>query len=179
MTEQAKKKEPFRVTNDGQLAWAAEKSEVHRRQANQYMDMAEQAYEFWLNKANDELDQVQYFNDMISQYADEQRRNNPDWAYTNSPFLRVVWTKPRNKITVSNLKDVINQFKDNSHYVKEEVKCKLDWAKLKNDLKISDDGTVFTEDGEVVNGVKALETPATIQIKHKNDKGRWVAGDKR
>ena len=175
MTEE---KEHFRVTNDDRLAWAAEQSEVHRRQANQYMDMAEQAYEFWVNNANDELDQVQYFNDMISQYADERRRNDPDWTYTNSPFLRVVWTKPKIKMTVSNSKDVINQFKGNTNYVTEEVKHKLDWSKLKKDLQVSDDGTVFTEDGEVVSGVKAREVPATMQIKHKNDKGRWVVGYK-
>lgn len=171
-------KQPFTVHDEPSLNWAAGKAEAHRRLANQYMDMAEQAYDFWLSKANDELDQAQYFNDMISQYADEQHRLNPDWHYTESPFMRIVWTKPKTKITVSSSKDVINQFKG-TKYVTEEVQHKIHWGDLKKNLQTTDDGTVFTEDGEIVRGVKAQKVPATMQIKHKNDKGRWVVGDQR
>lgn len=178
MTESIKEKEPFRITNDKKLAWAVDKAEFNRRLANQYMDMAEQTYDFYLSKANKLLDRVQYFNDMIGQYADEQHRLNPDWHYTDSPFMRIVWTKPKTKITVSSSKDVVDQFKG-TKYVTEEVKHKIHWDDLKKKLRTTDDGTVFTEDGEVVNGVKAHKVPATMQIKHKNDKGHWVVGDKR
>lgn len=175
MTE---KKEPFRITNDDQLAWAADKSDTKRRLANQYMDKAEQAYEFYLSKANEALDDVQYFNDMIAQYADEKRRQDPSWSYTKSPFMRIVWTKPKTKIEVSNRQDVLNQFKG-TKYVTDEVKQKIHWGDLKKSLRTTDDGKVFTEDGEIVSGIKAQQIPATMQIKHKNNSGRWVVGDKR
>lgn len=128
-------KQPFTVHDEPSLNWAAGKAEAHRRLANQYMDMAEQAYDFWLSKANDELDQAQYFNDMISQYADEQHRLNPDWHYTESPFMRIVWTKPKTKITVSSSKDVINQFKG-TKYVTEEVQHKIHWGDLKKTCRL-------------------------------------------
>lgn len=179
MAESIKKKEPFRITNDDQLAWAADKADTNRRLANQYMDKAKESYDFYLGEANKALDDVQYFNDMIAQYADEQHRNNPEWKYEDSPFLRIVWTKPDTKLKVSNTKDVIKQFGDK--YVKTETKIK--WQELKDyigkDYHVSDDGTVVTKDGEIISGVKGYKVPEAMQIKYKNGKGHWFVGDKR
>ena len=181
MTEQAKKKEPFRITNDDQLAWAADQSDTKRRLANQYMDKAKEAHDFYLGKANEALDDVQYFNDMMAQYADEQRRTNPEWKYEGSPFVRIVWTNPKTEYKVSK-KDTIKQFAG-TKYVKKEVKQTLKWNDLKKYIKdkahVTDDGKVVTEDGEIISGVKGYQVPAKMQIKYKNDKGKWFVGDKR
>jgi hypothetical protein len=65
---------------------------------------------------------------------------------------------------------LIDQYKD-TDYVKQ--KYSLDWDKLKRSLKAVD-GHVINSDGELIEGVKAVEKPAQIEIKHKNAKGNWV-----
>lgn len=170
-------KEIIEVHDEDTLNYAAGKAEAHRQQAYGYQKMAQDAYNYWMKKAHRELKAVQDIKDKIAQYAVEQRHANPRWSYKKSPFVRIIWSKPKNEVTLANSKDLINQFKG-TPYVQQTVEDNLNWGDLKKTLKANNDGVVFTEDGEVVKGAKGKKVPATMQIKHRSEKGSWTASEK-
>jgi hypothetical protein len=162
-------KERWHIEDDQGLKWAFQKMEQKRQEAQGYKKMMQEAFDFYQAKIDDCNKDIENFKQIVRQYADEQLCEDPNWDFTDSPFGRIVMSKPKVDMQPDRAK-LIDQYKD-TDYVKQ--KYSLDWDKLKRSLKAVD-GHVINSDGELIEGVKAVEKPAQIEIKHKNAKGNWV-----
>lgn len=175
-TVKPEKKKPFVITDEAGLQWAGEKMEEHRKQIRVWQDMAQQATEYYAKKAKEEMGEIENLKGMVNQYANEQLALDPSWKFDNSPFIRVTKKSYDAQITATDKKALTKQF-TGTKYVKQEPK--LDWSALKDDLKFSDNGIVFTKEGELVDGVKVVKKTDSIEIKHIGKKGRWTADEKK
>ena len=107
------------------------------------------------------------------QYAQEQIDEDPNWEFKDSPFGRIVQSKPSTSLQVADKQALINQYKG-TKFVKHVEEDKLCWGDLKKTLSSPDGEHVVNSDGELVDDVKIVAKPSRIEIKHINEKGSWV-----
>ena len=168
-TEQNSEKQRFQIKDEQSLQWTFQKAEQKRQEARGYQKMMQEAIDFYQSKIDSCYEDIENFNQIIRQYADEKLNEDPNWEYTNSPFGRIVLSKPKPQLK-PNKERLIEKY-IGTDFVKQEFK--LDWAKLQCSLTTVN-GHVVNDDGEIIKDIKVVEKPAQIEIKHKNANGRWA-----
>lgn len=171
---QQEEKKPFAITDEEGLEWAAQKIEEHRQEARKWADMQQTAVNFYQDKEKNELAAIDNLTGLVREYATKQMNDKHDWKFDGSPFMRIIRQKHQPKLVQEDYDALVKQFSGTDYVV---TNSKLDWSALKKDLKFDDSGVVFTEDGELVDGVKVVNNPDTIAIKHKSASGSWTTSD--
>lgn len=179
MNESAKKakesQEPKRFTIDSNqaLIWTLQKAEQKRQEIIGTKNMMEQEVEFYQGKIKALQAELQNFNDIVLQYAQSQMEADPKWEFKDSPFGRIIKSKPSTSLQVADRQALINHYKG-TKFVKHVEEDKLQWGELKKTLSSPDGEHVINADGEPIDDVKVVKKPAKIELKHKNAKGNWT-----
>lgn len=179
MNEPAKKtkesQDPKRFTIDSNqaLIWTLQKAEQKRQEIAGTKHMMEQSIEFYQSKIKDLQSELKNFNGIILQYAQAKMEDDPKWEFKDSPFGRIVKSKPSTSLKVADEQALINRYKG-TEFVKHTEEDSLQWCKLKKTLSSPDGEHVVNADGEPIDDVKVVKKAAKIELKHKNAKGNWT-----
>ena len=147
--------------------------EEKRKEIRAKYDMIQQATDYYEGQIKDLRKDIDYFNGLAMQYAEEQADEDPNWEFKESPYGRITRTKESSKLAVTDKEALIKHYKG-TPFVEEVVQDKLKWADLKKNLSSPDGQHVTNENGELINGVEVVTKPSALVIKHKSVKGSWV-----
>ena len=172
-TANQEEKERFSIENDDQLKWVFQMMEEKRKEIRAKYDMIQQATDYYEGQIKDLRKDIDYFNGLAMQYAEEQADEDPNWEFKESPYGRITRTKESSKLAVTDKEALIKHYKG-TPFVEEVVQDKLKWADLKKNLSSPDGQHVTNENGELINGVEVVTKPSALVIKHKSVKGSWV-----
>ena len=172
-TANQEQKERFSIENDDQLKWVFQMMEEKRKEIRAKYDMIQQATDYYEGQIKDLRKDIDYFNGLAMQYAEEQADEDPNWEFKESPYGRITRTKESSKLAVTDKEALIKHYKG-TPFVEEVVQDKLKWADLKKNLSSPDGQHVTNENGELINGVEVVTKPSALVIKHKSVKGSWV-----
>ena len=172
-TANKEEKERFSIENDDQLKWVFQMMEEKRKEIRAKYDMIQQATDYYEGQIKDLRKDIDYFNGLAMQYAEEQADEDPNWEFKESPYGRITRTKESSKLAVTDKEALIKHYKG-TPFVEEVVQDKLKWADLKKNLSSPDGQHVTNENGELINGVEVVTKPSALVIKHKSVNGSWV-----
>ena len=172
-TANQEEKERFSIENDDQLKWVFQMMEEKRKEIRAKYDMIQQATDYYEGQIKDLRKDIDYFNGLAMQYAEEQADEDPNWEFKESPYGRITRTKESSKLAVTDKEALIKHYKG-TPFVEEVVQDKLKWADLKKNLSSPDGQHVTNENGELINGVEVVTKPSALVIKHKSVNGSWV-----
>ena len=172
-TANQEEKERFSIENDDQLKWVFQMMEEKRKEIRAKYDMIQQATDYYEGQVKDLRKDIDYFNGLAMQYAEEQADEDPNWEFKESPYGRITRTKESSKLAVTDKEALIKHYKG-TPFVEEVVQDKLKWADLKKNLSSPDGQHVTNENGELINGVEVVTKPSALVIKHKSVNGSWV-----
>ena len=172
-TANQEEKERFSIENDDQLKWVFQMMEEKRKEIRAKYDMIQQATDYYEGQIKDLRKDIDYFNGLAMQYAEEQADEDPNWEFKESPYGRITRTKESSKLAVTDKEALIKHYKG-TPFVEEVVQDKLKWADLKKNLSSPDGQHVTNENGELINGVEVVTKPSAMVIKHKSVNGSWV-----
>lgn len=172
-TNDKKQEQRFVIKDTQSLKWTLQLMESKRKQIQANREMMQQSFDYYTAKNDKLLKDIKNWQEAINQYGQIQLQADPDWKFEDSPYGRVVQSKAKITLVQADKQALIDQFKG-TQYVTQVTTDRLDWKKLKDTLKYDDKGHVVNEDGELVKGAEVKQTPAKIEIKHKNVKGNWT-----
>lgn len=163
----------FEIQDEQALEWALRKIEQVRQEIQGQLNMKQKSDDYFDKNIKELKVDRDNLISIVDEYAHKQVDQDPTWHYTKSPFGRLVQSKPKTSLVKADEDALKKQFKG-TKYVTSKTVEKLDWGDLKKTLQFDEDGHVFNEDGEIVEGVKVKNTPAKLELKHKNAKGSWT-----
>lgn len=163
----------YQIEDKQGLIWTFQKAEQVRQEIAGKKKMMEKSNEFYQQQIKDLQAELDNFKSIAMQYAQEQIDEDPNWEFKDSPFGRIVQSKPSTSLQVADEQALVNRYKG-TEFVKHVEEDKLRWGDLKETLSSPDGEHVVNSDGELVDDVKVVTKPSKIEIKHKNEKGSWV-----
>lgn len=173
--QEVKEQQPkrYQIEDKQGLIWTFQKAEQVRQEIAGKKKMMEKSIEFYQQQIKDLQAELDKFKSIAMQYAQEQIDEDPNWEFKDSPFGRIVQSKPSTSLQVADEQALVNRYKG-TEFVKHVEEDKLRWDDLKKTLSSPDGEHVVNSDGELVDDVKVVTKPSKIEIKHKNEKGSWV-----
>ena len=163
----------YQIEDKQGLVWTFQKAEQVRQEIAGKKKMMEKSIEFYQQQIKDLQAELDNFKSIAMQYAQEQIDEDPNWEFKDSPFGRIVQSKPSTSLQVADEQALVNRYKG-TEFVKHVEEDELRWSDLKKTLSSPDGEHVVNSDGELVDDVKVVTKPSKIEIKHKNEKGSWV-----
>lgn len=163
----------YQIEDKQGLIWTFQKAEQVRQEIAGKKKMMEKSNEFYQQQIKDLQAELDNFKSIAMQYAQEQIDEDPNWEFKDSPFGRIVQSKPSTSLQVADEQALVNRYKG-TEFVKHVEEDELRWSDLKKTLSSPDGEHVVNSDGELVDDVKVVTKPSKIEIKHKNEKGSWV-----
>lgn len=173
--QEVKEQQPkrYQIEDKQGLVWTFQKAEQVRQEIAGKKKMMEKSIEFYQQQIKDLQAELDNFKSIAMQYAQEQIDEDPNWEFKDSPFGRIVQSKPSTSLQVADEQALVNRYKG-TEFVKHVEEDKLRWGDLKKTLSSPDGEHVVNSDGELVDDIKVVTKPSKIEIKHKNEKGSWV-----
>lgn len=163
----------YQIEDKQGLILTFQKAEQVRQEIAGKKKMMEKSNEFYHQQIKDLQAELDKFKSIAMQYAQEQIDEDPNWEFKDSPFGRIVQSKPSTILKVADEQSLVNRYKG-TEFVKHVEEDKLRWGDLKKTLSSPDGEHVVNSDGELVDDVKVVTKPSKIEIKYKNEKGSWV-----
>lgn len=161
-------KERFRIVDLNSLNWALRKMiaiDVKKRELNESIDNEIQRLEGFRKQEVGKLqDSEDFFRSLISEYALHKRDTDPDFKSLKTPYGTIGYRKQQPKWNYNDA-TLINYLKaaglvDLVRTKEEPVK-----TEIKKLFKVHDDGRVFDENGQAVDGIIVEYVPETLDIK--------------
>ena len=147
--------EPFVVDDKDKAVWAMHKIAQLQAEINENNAVADrqiQKISDWLDAVNKPHgDSIQYFTDLLEGYHRRLYRDTDGKTKTVKLPHGVLKLRAQQPEWVKNEDDLLSFIKSwatAESYVR--VKESVNWSALKSDLEFTDDGTVYTVDGEVL-----------------------------
>lgn len=160
-------KKEFKIDNDGAAEWALEKIKAEKADMERLINLCEQKIAEYEEKIK--LFKSQYENSTgflvscLQQYFNTVPRKKTKTQETYklpSGTLKLKYPGPD---FVRDEENLLKWLKDNNYTDFIKVRESADWAGLKAKIKV-DKGNVITEDGELVEGVKAIDRPPEFKV---------------
>lgn len=159
----------FRIETVDQLNWALRKLAAIRAKENEVKKLAEAERERinqWEQRELAGLERSkQFFEALIQEYAAEQRKNDPKWKSTSTPYGKIGYRKQPAKWGYND-EELLNYLKAAGRHEFIRVKEEVNKADLKKALIVKEGRAIDPETGEVVPGI-TVEDPGeklVIQI---------------
>ncbi|HRT84849.1 MAG TPA: host-nuclease inhibitor Gam family protein [Bacteroidales bacterium] len=160
-------KESFVIDNDSKAEWALEKIKAERADMERLVSLCEQKIAEYQEKI--ELFKKQYENSTsflvscLQQYFNtvpHKKTKIQETYKLPSGTLKLKYPGPE---FVRDEETLVKWLKDNNYTDHIKIKESADWASLKAKVKV-DKGNVITEDGEIIEGVKAVDRPPEFKV---------------
>lgn len=158
--------EGFAVDNDNLAEWAIKKIAEERAETQRYINVCDtmiNEYELKKQKAKEQLKtKTAYLINSLNQYFQTVK---PHETKTQKTYKLPSGTLRLKHGTPEFIRDEEALLKWAKENAPEQVKVKetVNWGELKKST-IFKDGMVITADGEVVEGVKAIDRPDTFEV---------------
>ena len=171
--QEEEEQERFKVTDDDRACWALQKIKELEDQVEEKEALAQRQIDqvnSWLDKETSSLEkQINNFNNMLFEYAQKLREEDPTMKTHSLPFGKLQFRKRRPKWQYEDeLLDTVKEKIPDAVRVKEDVD-KRTLKKIVKDsgnYKILDDGRVVnTETGEFVEGLKVVDRGESFKVK--------------
>lgn len=159
----------FRIESVDQLNWALRKLAAIKAKENEVKQLADaerQRIAEWEQRELAGLERSkQFFEALIQEYAAEQRKNDPKWKSTSTPYGKIRYRKQPSKWSYND-EELLNYLKAAGRHEFIRVKEEVNKADLKKALVVKEGRAIDPETGEVVPGI-TVEDPGeklVIQI---------------
>lgn len=149
----------WKITNLNEVDWAFKKIKEAKKELDeqeQYVNQEITRYKEYLeNQRKNYEDTKNYFEYKIKEYTDERLKENPNYKLktaVGSGYYRksTNWTYDDEEAIIKQL-----EASNKEEYI--TVKKSLNKNELRKNLTILEDGTVVTDDGEILEHIKVLE----------------------
>lgn len=160
-------KDRFVIDNDSKAEWALEKIKAEKADMERLVSLCEQKIAEYQEKI--ELFKKQYENSTsflvscLQQYFNtvpHKKTKTQETYKLPSGTLKLKYPGPE---FVRDEETLVKWLKDNNYTDHIKIKESADWASLKAKVKV-DKGNVITEDGEIIEGVKAVDRPPEFKV---------------
>lgn len=156
----------FKVTDLESANWCFRKLRAIELQKTEFNLLAQkeiERIENWLNGELNKLEgQESFFNGLLTEYALEQRKENPKFKLS-SPYGKVSFRKQQPKWNYEDEK-VLQYLKDNDYKNLIRIKEEINKADLKKAAIIYEGNAVDPATGEVIPGILIEEQPEALKI---------------
>lgn len=161
-------KQRFQVKDLASLNWTLRKLtaiEAKKREIRAMIDGEKERLEMFYERETSGLtDSENFFKQLISEYAARKRDEDPKFKSEKTPFGSIGFRKQQPKwlydeeLLIAFLEQ--NQYNELIRTKKEPVK-----TEIKKVFKVNDDGRVFDENGQVVEGITVEPQDDVLDIK--------------
>lgn len=167
MIDEQRRKE-YKITDLSSLTWAMRKLsaiEAKKAEVNQVADQEIAHIESYRKSELEKLaDSEAFFNSLINDYANEQRATDPKYKSEKTPYGSIGFVKqqPKWKYQDEALVEFLekNNYSDLVRVKKEPVK-----TEIKKMFTVNDDGRVYDENGQEVEGITVEFLPEQLRVK--------------
>lgn len=161
-------KQRFEITDKEQLNWSFRKINALKKEINEIENLAKKETERindWKNKeSKSHLDNIEYFEMLIKQYALKQRDNNDKFKKESTPYGSVAFRKQQPAYEYKDEQATLEWLKQNKKTDLINVKESVKKTEIKKTFKRHNDVLIDNETGEVVPGVSVVEREDSIKI---------------
>lgn len=159
--------EGFVIDNDSKAEWAIKKIAEERAETQRYVDTCQSMvteYQEKIRKAQESgKNKTAFLESQLNTYFQGVKRKITKTQETYKLPAGTLRLKYQSPEFVRDETQLINWLKNNSMNNLIKVEEKPNWAELKKSVKVSGE-TVVTEDGQIVEGVKAVERPPVFEV---------------
>lgn len=171
--QEEEEQERFVVDDDDKACWALQKIKELEDQVEEKEKLAQRQIDQvnnWLENETSSLEKkINNFNNMLFEYAQQLREEDPDLKTHSLPFGKLQFRKRRPKWQYEDeLLDTVKEKIPDAVRVKEDVDKRTLKKIIKDsgEYKILDDGRVVnTESGELVEGLKVVDRGESFKVK--------------
>jgi Mu-like prophage host-nuclease inhibitor protein Gam len=157
----------FRIESVDQLNWALRKLAAIKAKENEVKQLADaerQRIAEWEQRELAGLERSkQFFEALIHEYAMEQRKADPKWKSTSTPYGKIGFRKQPAKWGYND-EELLNYLKAAGRHEFIRVKEEVNKADLKKALIVKEGRAIDPETGEVVPGITVEEPGEKLVI---------------
>lgn len=160
--------EGFRITDASSLTWAFRKLaafEAKRAEVNKLADDEVRRIEEYRKTELSSIENSElFFKGLITQYASERREQDPKFKSEKTPYGAVSFRKQQPKWHYDDEK-LVSHLSQNG--LTEFVRTKVEPVKtdIKKAFKVTDDGSVFDPNGQLVEGIIVEYQGEAVDVK--------------
>lgn len=165
-SEQTIEKQEWKIDDLGSADWALRKIaalESQNAEVKQFADSERERIADWEQKetlANN--DRIEFFKAKLSEYLGELREKDPK-ARIKTPHGSVGTRKRPAKWEYGS--DAVEELEKLGMAELIRIKKEVDKSEFKKAVKVTDDGRVITENGELIESIQVVEQGETLNVK--------------
>ena len=160
--------ERFKITDTSSMNWTLRKLKALDKAQNDDLSVyAEEVARLgaWLDKQSEKAQRSKdYLTGLVEQYAREQNKTDPEWKGIKSPFGKVTYKTPKDKINYGDEEKLVKYLEENGFLqLIKTVKTPIrdDFKKL---FPVNGSNFVNTETGEVIPEVSFVKQEPVLKI---------------
>lgn len=166
--EEGESSERFKITDASSMNWTLRKLKAIDKAQNDDLSVyTEEVARLgaWLNKQSEKAQQSKdYLTGLVEQYAREQRISDPDWKGVKSPFGKVTFKTPKDKINYGDEGKLVEYLETNGFL----QLIKTVKTPIKDDLKklfpVKGSNLINTETGELIPEISFVKQEPVLKI---------------
>ena len=160
--------ERFKITDTSSMNWTLRKLKALDKAQNDDLSVyAEEVARLgaWLNKQSEKAQQSKdYLTGLVEQYAREQSKADAEWKGVKSPFGKVTYKTPKDKINYGDENKLVEYLETNGFL----QLIKTVKTPIKDDLKklfpINGSNLINTETGELIPEISMVKQEPVLKI---------------
>lgn len=163
--------EEFKVTDDKTLSWTLKKIKELNKEKARIEELAKYEVEQikkWEEQESSKInDSISNFSNLISQYAEEQRRKDEKFKKITTPYGNVKFVKQQDKY-VYNDELLLKQFEEEGFEDLIRIKKEVNKEQLKKSLIVNENG-IYLNTGTKLEGLEIIKQEDKIKIEVNGD----------
>ena len=160
--------ERFKITDASSMNWTLRKlKSLDKAQNDDLSVYTEEVARLtaWLDKQSEKAQRSRdYLTGLVEQYAREQNKSDPEWKGVKSPFGKVTFKTPKDKINYGD-EDKLVQYLETNGFLQLIKTVK---TPIKDDLKklfpINGSNLINTETGEIIPEISFVKQEPVLKI---------------